>query len=108
MTTTDTCNQVGEFYVGTVGYPLRIALLGLSNDEIASIESVDLTFQRQDSSKWTYASAPSDIIDGALQYIFRQGDLTLGGTYRYKATFNMTGGRKLTGGGHFNVKMLIR
>jgi hypothetical protein len=104
---TDTCNQVGEFYVGTVGYPLRIALVGLSDDEIAAIESVDLTFKRQDSSKWSYTAAPSDIVDGALQYIFRDGDLTLGGTYRYKAKFNMIGNRVLTGGGHFNVKNLI-
>lgn len=104
---TDTCAQVGEFYVGTVGYPLRIVLDGLSADEIATIQSADLTFERDDSSEWSYTAAPSDIVDGALQYIFRTGDLTLAGTYRYKAAFKMSGNRVLTGGGHFNVKALI-
>jgi hypothetical protein len=104
---TDTCAQVGEFYAGTVGYPLRIALDGLSAAEIAAIESVDLTFVRQDSSQWLHSAPPADIIDGALQYIFQEGDLTLGGTYRYKAAFKMSGGRVLTGGGHFNVRMIV-
>jgi hypothetical protein len=100
-------SQSGEFAQGTFGFPLRIKLDKLSADDIASIESVDVTFKRPDGTNFEFAATPQDIIDGSINYIFADGDLSLGGGYRYKAIFHMTNGRTLTGGGSFQVKRLI-
>lgn len=100
-------HQSGTFYQGTSGFPLRIALGNLSADDLASITSAQLVFQRPDFSEFSHTATPDDIIDGALQYVFGEGDLSMGGGYRYKIILNLSGGRVLPSGGFFDVKPVI-
>src|SRR5438309_942892 len=96
-------SQTGEFYPGTIGFPLLIKLVDFTTDEIAQIVTLALVVTRPDKSSFSRALGPGDIVSGSVQYLLQSGDLPVGGRYHYALTVNMTSSRVLPLLGSFCV-----
>ena len=94
-------NQIGKFFVGTVGFPVRFVLTGLTGADIAAIQTMALTVTRPDAT--TFSGTPT-IVNGAAQYVLATGDLTLPDVYAFQLILNMTSSRTLPLRGTFQVE----
>jgi hypothetical protein len=94
-------SQIGEFEVGTYGYPISFLLTGLTSSDLAAIQTMALTVTRPDET--TFSGTPV-IFNGAAQYIVAQGDLILPKTHFWQLIINSSGGRVLVVRGTFEVK----
>jgi hypothetical protein len=94
-------SQIGQFFIGTYGYPIAFLLTGLTSSDLAAIQTMNLTITRPDDSTIVAAAT---LVNGAAQYIFKQGDLVLPKTHHWELIINSSGGRVLAVRGTFEVQ----
>lgn len=95
--------QTGEYYPGTVGFPIRFTLSDLGEEQISQIETEALTIRRPDGSTFARSLTDSDITDDYVEYNLQDGDCPAGGLYHYSLILAMSGGRSLPVLGSFNI-----
>jgi hypothetical protein len=108
-----TLSQVGSFYAGTVGFPIRYTLFDSSVPPVVlipttilltDINSAQLDITRPDKSTFSRTLAmPASYVGGAIQYVLQTGDLNAGGEYNYVLTLSLSGSRVLPVSGQFAV-----
>src|SRR5215813_9396509 len=96
--------QIGHAYAGTKGFPLFLTLRGLVQTDFGEIVSGNLVFTRPDATTFQKAIGPGDINNGAIQYIFQDGDLSIGGRYKWFLSLLLSDDRVLTTTDWFKVR----
>ena len=96
--------QIGHAYVGTKGFPLFLTLRGLIQTDLGEIINGTLLFTRPDATTFQTPITPDNITNGAIQYVFQDGDLSVAGRYKWFLSLNMTGNRVLTTTDFFKVR----
>lgn len=107
-----TLSQAGYFYPGAIGLLIRFELLDTAEPPqplipqtiaLEEIVGFDLKVRRPNYSEFSRTLEPGAFVDGGVQYLTQDKDLTDSGLYNYTLTLILTGGRSLPMMGKFRV-----